>query len=367
MNKLGVSIYPDKSSPEANKSYLSLASKYGFRRVFINFLTVEGKDSLGRFKDIVRYAGALGMEVIADVSPSVFRDLKADYRDLTIFHEIGLAGIRLDIGFSGIEESIMSFNTYGIKVELNISSGTRYLDNVMSFLPNKDNIIACHNFYPHRYTGISREHFVKTTEGFKKYGIRTAAFVSSDHASFGPWDVNEGLPTLEEHRGLPIEVQAKDLLNTGLIDDIIISNCYASEDELSALGEINKDVLELDVETYVDLPKVERDILFEELHINRGDVSEYMIRSTQSRVKYKNYEFKLMNPIDMGKGHIVIESSLYAHYAGELHLVLKPMKNSGRSSVVGKIVDEEIFLLEHIKPWQKFRLNISPCRRGCHV
>jgi len=31
------------------------------------------------------------------------------------------------------------------------------------------------------------------------------------------------------------------------------------------------------------------------------------------------------------------------------------MKNSGRSSLVGKIIDEEIFLLDKIKPWQKFR------------
>ena len=48
----------------------------------------------------------------------------------------------------------------------------------------------------------------------------------------------EGLPTLEDHRDLPIEVQAKHLLMTGLIDDIIISNAYATK-ELYALSKIN--------------------------------------------------------------------------------------------------------------------------------
>jgi len=30
------------------------------------------------------------------------------------------------------------------------------------------------------------------------------------------------------------------------------------------------------------------------------------------------------------------------------------MKNTGKSNVVGKIADEEIFLIDYIKPWQKF-------------
>ncbi len=359
MVRLGVSVYPDKSNLEDNKKYLNLASKYGFSRVFLNFLTVENEDILEKFKDIVNYGRDLEMEIIADVAPKVFKDLNIDYRDLKIFHDIGLTGIRLDMGFSGNEESIMSFNPYGLKIELNISSGTKYLDNVMSYVPNKENIIGCHNFYPHRYTGISREHFMKSTEEFKKYGLRTAAFVSSNEANFGPWDLNEGLPTMEEHRGLPIEVQVKDLINTGLIDDIIISNCFASEEELKALSSMNRNILEFNIEIEENLPEAEKNILLNELHFNRGDISEYMIRSTQSRVKYKGHEFRLINPKDMEKGDIVIESSLYAHYAGEVHLVLKPMQNSNRSSIVGKIVDEEIFLIDYIKPWQKFRFKLK--------
>jgi len=30
------------------------------------------------------------------------------------------------------------------------------------------------------------------------------------------------------------------------------------------------------------------------------------------------------------------------------------MKNTGKSNVVAKIADEEIFLIDYIKPWQKF-------------
>ena len=164
---------------------------------------------------------------------------------------------------------------------------------------------------------------------------------------------------MEEHRELPIETQTKDLFNTGLIDDVIIANCYASEEELKTLGKMNKDLLTLKVELIDSLPKLEKKIVLEELHINRGDISEYVIRSTQSRVKYKGYDFKLINPKDIEKGDIIIDSSLYEHYAGELQIALKPMKNSGKTSVVGKVVDEEVFLLDHIKPWQKFKFESS--------
>lgn len=356
MKKLGVSIYPDRTSFEDNKNYLELAYRYGFSRVFLNLLSVS-VEVLENFKEIVNIARGLGMEVIADVSPSVFVDLKIDYKDLRVFSEMNLTGIRLDMGFSGMEESFMSFNPYGLKIELNISSGTRYLDNIMSYIPNSENIIGCHNFYPHKYTGISRKQFMETSQTFKRYGLRTAAFVSSNVGNIGPWPVTEGLPTLEEHRALPIEVQAKDLFNSGLIDDVIISNCFASEEELKTLGTMNKELLTLTVELYPNLPETERKIILEELHFNRGDVSEYMIRSTQSRVKYKGTEFELINPKDMEKGDIIIESSLYVHYAGEMQLALKPMKNSGKSSIVGKVVDEEIYLLDQIQPWEKFKLK----------
>lgn len=360
MRKLGVSIYPDRSSLEENKKYLDLASKYNFTRVFTNLLSVDMNEShsFNDFKEIVKYASNLGMEVIADVSPAVFKTLDIHYTELKFFKDIGLSGIRLDLGFSGKEESVMSFNPYNLKIEVNMSSGTKYIENIMSYIPNKDNIIGCHNFYPHKYTGLSRKHFMETSNIFKKHGLRTAAFVSSSNGNFGPWSVNEGLPTLEDHRMLPIEVQAKDLFNTGLIDDVIVSNCYASEEELKSLKEIDKDILTLKVKLIDGLPKMERKIVLEEPHFSRGDVSEYMIRSTESRVKYKDYDFQLINPKDIKKGDILIDSSLYTHYSGELQIALKSMKNSGRTSVVGKIVDEEMYLLDYIKPWQKFKFSL---------
>lgn len=267
---------------------------------------------------------------------------------------MGLYGLRLDLGFSGLEESIMSFNKYNIKIELNMSSGTKYIDNILSYKPNTENILACHNFYPHIYTGLSYDHFIKCSKKFKSLGIRTAAFVNSKEAKFGPWPVEEGLCTLEMHRDLSIDVQAKHLFATGLIDDVIIANQFASEEELKTLSKLNKNKLEFKVQLEKNIPELERKIVLDESHLNRGDVSDYVIRSTESRVKYKEHKFEPFNIVDIKKGDILIESSLYKRYAGELQIALKDMKNTGKTNVVGKIVDEEIFLLDYIEPWMKF-------------
>ena len=358
MKRLGISIYPNQASLDRNLAYIELAGKYGFKRVFTCLISADNKEIgeiVAEFKKLTAVAGQWNMEVIADIDQTVFRKVGASFEDMAVFKELGLSGIRLDIGFSGLEESIMTFNACGLKIELNISNGTKYIDQILSYKPNTENILGCHNFYPHIYTGLSYKHFLQCSKQFHDLGIKTAAFINSSAAEFGPWPVSEGLCTLEMHRNLPIEVQAKHLFATGLIDDVIIANAFASEEELRTLSNINKNMLEFLVVLADGLPELERKIVLEENHFNRGDVSEYLVRSTQSRVKYKNCDFPPFNFPDIERGDILIESSLYSRYAGELQIALKNMKNSGKTNVVGKIVSDEVFLLDYLEPWAKFR------------
>ncbi|MDI9217207.1 DUF871 domain-containing protein [Clostridium tertium] len=362
MGKLGISIYPEKTTEEEIYKYIDKASEYGFSRIFSCLLSVDDtKENIKKnFKKINEYAKSKGFEIIVDVSPRVFDELGISYKDLSFFKEIGADGLRLDMGFTGSEESLMTFNDENLKIEINMSNNTNYIDTIMNYMPNKDNLIACHNFYPHRYSGLNFDHFMRCTERFNKYGLRTAAFITSQNeGTFGPWPVTDGLPTLEIHRNLPMDVQAKHLIALGNINDIIISNCYPTEEEMKKLGSMRKDMVTFDLELVDGVPEIEQKILFEEMHFNRGDFSDNLIRSTQSRVKYKGHDFKLFNaPEIIKKGDVVIESSEYGHYAGELQIALNDMKNSGKSNVVGHIKEEEIFILDCIRPWQKFNFNL---------
>ncbi len=360
MRELGISIYPFHATLEENKNYIKLASKYGYTRVFTCLLSVDGeKDKIiSEFKETIQCANDHGMKVIVDVAPSIFDKLNISYDDLSFFKEIGAYGLRLDLGFSGNEESLMTFNPHGLMIEINMSQDTNYLNTIMDYMPNTNRLIGCHNFYPHRYTGLSREHFRKCNKRFKEFSLVKSAFVTAQSATFGPWPANDGLCTLEEHRDLPIEVQGRDLFNEG-IDVVIISNCFPSEEELRKLSEINREMLQLECVVHQEIGEIEKKIVEEELHYHRGDEGEYLIRSTQSRVKYKGTNFDLYNPVDIEKGDILIESSLYGQYAGELHIARKSMKNCGKTNVVGKLKKEYLGLLDQIKPWQKFKLVID--------
>lgn len=362
LHKLGISIYPEHSTPEKDKAYISLAHRYGFTRVFTCLLSVNGdkEQILREFKETISHANALGMEVMVDISPRIFAALGISYDDLSFFDALGAYGIRLDMGFTGSEEAAMTFNPYGLKIEINMSNDTNYLNNIMDFQPNRENLIGSHNFYPHRYAGLSYDYFVKCSERFRGFQIRTAAFVHSNDATYGPWPVMEGLCTLEMHRELPIETQAKHLLATKLIDDIIVANAYASEKELASLSAVlAAEKFGLRMTLHDTITPLEQKIVLEEPHFYRGDVSDYFIRSTQSRVKYREEAFKPTYTPNIKRGDILIENELYGQYKGELQIALKDMENRGKTNVVGRIHEDEIFLLDYMEPWTKFEFMVE--------
>lgn len=361
MRRIGISIYPEKSSPERIRQYLKDAKKFGASRIFSCLLSVEkDPDEIKReFHAMNAYAHELGYEVILDVSPRVFNKLGISYNDLSFFKEIDADGIRLDQGFTGNEEALMTYNPQGLKIEINMSNDTHTIDTIMDYQPDPCHLIGCHNFYPHRYSGLSLDYFMKCTENFKKYGLHTAAFVGSENKdSFGPWPVKEGLCTLEIHRNLPLDVQIKHMIELGNIDDILIANCYPDEKEMKTLEGLNLQMVTFCVKGEEDMPALYHKVVFDELQMDRGDVNENMVRSTQTRVKYKGNNFELFHAPDMiRRGDVCVESSLNGHYAGEVQIAKHDMENSGKTNVIGHIRKEEMFLVDQLKPWQKFRFT----------
>lgn len=358
---LGISIYPEKEKTEDILNYISLAAKYNFKRIFTCLLSVDGtkEDVFNQFKTIIDHAREHQMEVILDISPRVFKDLEISYDNLEFFSKLGATGIRLDEGFDGLKEAAMTYNSFNLDIEINMSSGTKYVDNILSYNPNKKKLIACHNFYPMEYSGLSLEHFTKTSLQFKQLGIRSAAFVSSNKANHGPWPVmDKGLCTLEMHRNLPLIVQVKHHLMMDLVDDIIIANAFASEDELKAISNLGSKP-EFNITFKSSVTEIERNIVLKEEHVNRGDISEYLIRSTQSRIKYKDKDFKPKNnPENIKRGQIAIGNNLFGQYKGELHLVKKDhIDENKRKNIVAEIVKDELFLLDYLKPWSSFKFK----------
>lgn len=362
MRQLGISIYPEKATFEELQQYLYTAKEFGATRIFSCLLSAkESKEEIqSYFKKIGKLAKELGFELIIDVSPRVFKTLDISYQDLTFFKEIYADGIRLDIGFTGNEEAMMTYNPFGLDIEINMSNDVSTINTIMDYRPNRYHLRGCHNFYPHPYTGLDLPFFLNTSKRFQQFGLKTAAFVTSQNENtYGAWPLVHGLPTLEMHRHLPLTAQIKHLIALDCIDDIIISNCFPSQQEIDQLKTLDLQILSLSITLEEQISDVERKILLEEMHMNRGDHNDYAIRSTQSRVKYAGHHFPIWNaPQVIHPGDIVIESSEYGHYAGEVQIARKEMINSGKSNVVGHIKEEEKFLLDQIQPWTKFKLTL---------
>lgn len=359
MRQLGLSIYPDHSDFETDKQYLELGHKYGFTRIFMSMLEVSGSVTATKqkYQKIVDIGNRLGYQTIIDVSPRIFKQLGISYKDLSFFKDLHVAGIRLDQGFDGATEAMLSYNPYNLIIELNMSNNVDYLNNIISYQANTPFIYGCHNFYPQVGTGLPYDFFMQCNERFKRFGIHSAAFVTSQNGNIGPWNVNDGLPTLESNRFLPIEVQAKHLFATNMIDDVIIGNAYASEKELISLANIDRYQTEFHVNLSKNNNNIEQKIILNTQHFRRGDMNELVIRSTLPRVTYKESPNPAHdNQHELVRGDIIIGNDTFGIYKNELQIVLKPHTDE-RKNKVGHITENELMLLDFIKPWSKFKLR----------
>lgn len=353
MHKLGISVYPEHSTVEKDFAYMELAAKYGFKRIFTCLLSVN-KPKEEIVKDFTAFctkAHELGFEVACDTAPFVFEHLGATPEDVSIFKEMGFDIIRLDGHFDDRLDTIITRNPYGIKIERNGSMDSD-VAGLIRHGADPNNVIICHNFYPETYTGLGLKTFENFNKLWKESGLHTAAFVTSHNENtYGPWPVFDGLPTLEMHRNLPIDVQARHMVSMELIDDILIGNAYATEDELKTMSEIDLNKTTVSIDLVDGINEEEMKVLFNYSHTGRSDASDYMIRSSWPRMDYKetSIPYRKCDKPTFERGDVVIVNDNLAHYRGECEIILQPIENDGRRNLVGTIPDEELIILDEME------------------
>ena len=336
---LGFSIYPENHSVEKMKEYISLLHQYQAKRIFISLIQINPQDQavVEKYQEIIRYANDWQMTVIADMNPTLINEFGWQNDLAKHLHEWGIKGVRLDESLELADIVALTHNPYDIKVELNMSTDLDLLLKLLQQPVKKANIIGCHNFYPHKFTGLSVAHFLKMSASYKEQGIETAAFINSHTATEGPWPVSEGLCTVEDYRELAIADQYQILKATGLIDNIIIANQFVSEDELKQISAIDTSELTFKVEVLPDLTPVEEKIIAFN-HKYRGDISDYVVRSTWPRVKYGQESIpKRIQTRKVERGMILIDNDGYERYKGELQIALKTFTVSDKTNIVGRI------------------------------
>ena len=356
---LGISVYPEHTTVEKNEAYLELAAKYGFSRIFTCLLSVDkgAEETVEEFRSLMRMAHELGFRVAVDTNEQVFERLGATPGNLKPFVDMGVDIIRLDGHFGDLGDMMLTRNDCGISIEFN-ASGNLPLDLLIERGSDPRNMCVCHNFYPEPYTGISEEIFMRLSRKYKDMGLHSAAFVSSQQPeTFGPWPVAFGLPTCEDDRNRSIDLQARHLVACGLIDDILIGNAFASEEELAALAAVDLTRVSMKIELAEGVSEPELHALWDFDHVTRGDASEYLLRSSLPRMDFRETSVPAR---ETGKDHftrgdVMVVNDNMAHYRGELEVALKDIPCDGARNLVGTIPSQELFLLDYIAPEHPFK------------
>lgn len=377
MITLGVSLYPEQERLEDIDAYLAMASKYGFTKVFTSMFSVEGtrEEIIKYFKDFTAIAHKYGMKVSGDCNGTFFHHMGATETDLSVFVEMGIDIIRMDFSFADERDAILINNKEGIKIEM--STGfIEVIERAIKNGANPANLSTCHNFYPERYTAPSLESINKINEYWKAKGLPVAFFITSQvPGTHGPWPVSDGLPTVEEHRDWAIESQLKHCIALKNVDEVIIGNAYASEDEFKAIKEVMdkiyyNSVLDEKLKRYDQiipqgqvtripfkitleegLSDLEKEILFNyPTHNDMGDCLNYMLRSRIPRIVYRGQSIPVRpcNKTHYTRGDVVIVNDNLAHYRAEVQIVLKDMKVDGQRNLLGRISEDELMILDHM-------------------
>lgn len=381
--RLGVSLYPEQENREDIENYLKLASDNGFKKVFTSLFSVEGtREELVRyFKDFTEMAHKYGMVVSGDCNTALFNRLGAKPDDLSVFNEMGLDIVRMDTPFGDARDVTLVNNPEGIKIEFNASMNDQTAK-IIEMGGDPKNILTCHNFYPQPYTCPSFEAVNATNDALKKQDVSVAMFLSSQKKGcHGPWPVDEGLPTIEEHRHIPVESQLKHMIAMDNVTEAIFGNAYAAPEEFEAVAKVMKEAYPVISEVSGDDPffgdilkesipagevkripfKIhleeglsdnEKEALFRfPAHMDMGDCMNYMLRSRLGRILYKGKEFKprRSDKEKFVRGDVVIVNDNLKHYAGEVQVVLKDMENDGQRNLLGHIDEDELMILDLIK------------------
>lgn len=342
---LGVSLYPEQESIEEIENYLTMASRYGFTKIFTSMFSVPGtkKEVFDYFKNFCNLAHKHGMKVSGDCNTAFFKKMGASESDISIFKEMGIDIIRMDLPYFDQRDVTLINNPYNITIELSscmIQAVRMALENGA----NPKNFSTCHNFYPERYTASDLESIRSINKGLATLGIPSAVFISSNEDNtHGPWPVHDGLPTVEDHRWIPAELQVRHWIAVGDVDEIIFGNAFASEEEFKVI--LDDGVTDL-----------EKEILFDNMYHQCGETPYYMIRSRWTRMFYgkKNIPERKIDEEYYHRGDVVIVNDNLAHYRGEVQIVLKDMMVDGQRNRIGHIPEADHILLNEVKAGRSF-------------
>lgn len=343
---LGEELSPEKTT------YIERMLQAGFQGVFTSMHIPEDDASLymQRIKDLGALTSQYKQKLMVDISEDGLAMLGVSLSDgVDQLLDLGITGIRMDYG---IPMEQIAFVSNKMTIGLNASTLTQSdIDELKSHQANFSNMEFWHNYYPRVETGLDENLFHKKNEWLKQLGGKVIAFVPGDEQLRGP--LYNHLPTLEKHRYIHPLAGAIDLLTNYFVDEVYIGDEKISQRVINQFNTFTtQQIIEMDV--------VMLDNSYNQLilcnHKSRLDPARDVVRCGLSRFK-ELPEIKSVNTINRSKGSLTLDNKLYERYMGEFQISKLDLPADPRVSVMGKVLDYDLDLIDIITPGQIYRFN----------
>lgn len=344
----GFSVFLNEEIADETIRYIEEMARCGFTGIFTS-LHIPEDDAAQyrkRLTDLGTCAKRLGLELMADISGTALDRAGFSFDRLEELKEIGVTGLRMDYHISNHQIAELSQK---MTIALNASTITEAdRQELQAANADFDRLEAWHNYYPRPETGLDKKWYREKNRWLKACGFTIQGFVAGDEKLRGP--LCQGLPTLEEHRGIHPLAAALDL--RGDTDKVYIGDNGLSEGVRRQFSSyIKEETIKLKVEA---LDEQVAYILGE--HVNRQDEARDVIRSAEARFK----KIPHVVPLQMrerSEGAVTIDNANYLRYMGEIQLVKHGLPADEKVNVVAQVIEKDRPLIQQIKAGQKFILE----------
>lgn len=344
----GFSIFLNEELSKETTSYIAEMAQNGFTGIFTSLHIPE--DDAAQYRKRLTDLGAIAkkydLELMVDISGDALKRAGFSFDRVEELTEIGVTGLRMDYHISNQQIAELSRK---LPIALNASTITELdIQELREANAKIDHLEAWHNYYPRPETALDKSWYHEKNGWLKSHGFTIQGFVPGDAQLRGP--LYQGLPTLEEHRGIHPLAAALDL--RGDTDKVYIGDNGLSEGVRRQFSSyIKEETIKLKVEA---LDEQVAYILGE--HVNRQDEARDVIRSAEARLK----KIPHVVPLQMrerSEGAVTIDNANYLRYMGEIQLVKHALPADEKVNVVAQVIEKDRPLIQQIKAGQKFILE----------
>lgn len=376
-----IAVYPHKESEASSekwKEYIEQAAGRGFNEVFLSlhlpeFTLTEQLDLLGR---LAAEAKRLAMCLTVDVGGGQLKELLGSELYSEQIRRAGVDFIRLDYGFT-MEQAGQIWERWrvrGFVINASVFNREEFVNLRQGFrkIHEKVELRACHNYYPRPETGLSYEFFVRQNAVLAELGIPVYSCIPDDEFPRGP--LGKGLPTVEAHRGMPLEQVVRQLAASPANVGLMAADEYFSEEKLALIRRTAEEqrargkVWTLPVTWETGVTEEEKRIVCDTVHHIRYDSSEAVLRSQSSRqmseyasqITPRSCVSETSSPGMPGlrkRGMVTIDNRQYGRYSGEVQIVKEELPADDRVNLVGRIAEEDMWMLEYYRYGVDYRFE----------